>query len=103
MAEFRVASVHDIPQGEGRVFETPTRMVAVFHVDEEFYAINDMCPHAGASLSEGWIDGNCVTCPWHAWQFRLDDGSYVSNPRTQVETYPLRREGDDLYVSVPDA
>jgi nitrite reductase (NADH) small subunit len=99
--EFQVGKTSDVPEGEGRVFEAGGRMVAVFNDAGTFRAIDDMCPHAGASLAEGWLDDGCVTCPWHAWQFRLSDGAYTQNPRLKVETYEVRVDGEDLFVTVP--
>ncbi len=98
--EYQIAKITDIPEGESRVFEAGGRMVAVFHNDGKFQAIDDMCPHAGASLAEGWVEDGCVTCPWHAWQFRLDDGTYVQNPRMKADVFPVRIDGDDLIVTV---
>ncbi len=75
-------------------------MVALFNNNGEFQAIDDMCPHAGASLAEGWLDDGCVTCPWHAWQFRLEDGAYIQNPRMKVDVFPVRVDGTDVIVTV---
>lgn len=98
--EYRIASTEDIPLDEGRVFEAGGRMIAVFNDAGNFKAIDDMCPHAGASLAEGWLDDGCVTCPWHAWQFQLSDGAYIQNPRLKVDTFPLRIDGTDVIVKV---
>ncbi len=46
------------------------------------HAIGDVCSHAGGPLHEGDVDGDCVTCPWHASTFRLTDGSAVHGPAT---------------------
>ena len=101
-SEHLIGKTSDVPVGEGRVFEAAGRMVAVFNDAGNFLAIDDMCPHAGASLSEGWLDNGCVTCPWHAWQFRLSDGAYLQNPRLKVDTFAVRVDGDDLYITVPE-
>ena len=50
-----VAKVGDIPPGEGRAFPVDGTVVAVFNVDGEYTAINDVCPHMGASLAEGYL------------------------------------------------
>ncbi|MGE3315811.1 MAG: Rieske (2Fe-2S) protein, partial [Planctomycetaceae bacterium] len=76
-----VAKVGEIPEGQGRAFAVDGTMVAVFLVNGEYSAINDICPHMGASLAAGYIDGNCVMCPWHAWRFSIKDGTWLDNPR----------------------
>lgn len=99
-----VAKVGEIPEGQGRAFAVDGTMVAVFLVNGEYSAINDICPHMGASLAAGYIDGNCVMCPWHAWRFSIKDGTWLDNPRSQLKNdcYPVRVQGDEIQVLVPD-
>lgn len=105
MSEYQaVAKVGDIPEGEGRTYPVNGQMVGVFFVDGEYYAINDFCPHQGASLSAGYAEAGSVTCPWHAWRFSLKDGHWEDAPGSSVRctTYQLRIENDDIEVLVPD-
>ena len=106
MSEFvTVAKVGDIPVGEARVYPVNGKLVAIFRIGDEYHAINDLCPHMGASLATGWVEGNAVTCPWHAWRFCITDGSWLDNPRSKIRTdcYPVRVVGDDIQVDVPPA
>jgi len=105
MAEFQtVARVGDIPQGEGRAYPVDGRMVAVFNLAGEYRAINDTCPHMGASLAAGYMEGDAVTCPWHAWRFCVSDGTWLDNPNAKLNTdcFAVRVEGDEIQVEVPD-
>jgi len=103
MAEFQtVAKVGDIPAGEGRSFPVNGKLVGVFLIDEKYLAINDLCPHMGASLSGGWVEEGCVTCPWHAWRFDLHDGTWRDNPKVKTDSYETRVEGEAIQVLVPD-
>lgn len=97
-----VGKVGDIPDGGSVVVELGGKDVAVFHVGGAYYAIEDRCPHAGASLSGGYVDGLVVTCPWHYWRFRLTDGAWADNPRIKTGCYAVRVEGDEIKVEVPD-
>ena len=99
MAEFQtVAHVGDIPEGEGRAFCVGGKMVAVFLTNGEYSAINDLCPHMGASLADGMVENGIVTCSWHAWRFRLADGCWADNPRLQIGCYPVRVVGNAIEV-----
>ena len=105
MSEFQpVAKISQIPEGEGRSFPVNGTMVGVFQHQGEFFAINDLCPHKGASLSDSPVaeDGS-VMCPWHAWCFSIKDGSWLDTPGSKLKaaSYPVRIEGDDVLVSVP--
>ncbi len=99
MSEFEtVAKVGDIPEGEGRAFEYEDQMVAVFNDKGEYRAIDDMCPHMGASLASGHFEDCVVTCPWHAWSFDTRDGTWCDNRRLKVDTYDVRVVGDEIQV-----
>ena len=104
-SEFKaVAKVGTIPEGTGRAFAVNGRMVAVFCEHGEYSAIDDHCPHMGASLGGGYVENGAVTCPWHAWRFRLADGVWADNPRGRlgVGCYPVRVEGDEVQVGVSE-
>jgi nitrite reductase/ring-hydroxylating ferredoxin subunit/uncharacterized membrane protein len=63
------------------------------------YAISDVCDHVGGPLHEGEIDDGCVTCPWHASVFRLDDGSVVHGPATGPQpSYQVLRKGGRVWL-----
>jgi nitrite reductase (NADH) small subunit/3-phenylpropionate/trans-cinnamate dioxygenase ferredoxin subunit len=103
MSEFKtVCKVADVKEGEGRTVVVGTRNIAIFMQGGQHYAIDDMCPHMGASLSGGYLDQGIVTCPWHAWRFRLCDGAWADNPRIKIRTYPLRIEGDQIQIQLPE-
>jgi nitrite reductase (NADH) small subunit len=95
-----VAKVGTIPEGEGRAFPVNGRMIAVFLRDGAYHAINDCCPHMGASLASGYVDGNNVVCPWHAWNFCITNGLWMDNPKSKVrtESFPVRIVDDQIQV-----
>ncbi len=95
-----VARVGDIPAGEGRTYEVGGRLVAVFYDGTSYQAIDDLCPHMGASLGSGPLRDGEVTCPWHAWRFRLCDGAWCDNPRLKVDVFEVRVVGDAIEVRV---
>jgi nitrite reductase/ring-hydroxylating ferredoxin subunit len=96
-----VAKVGEIPAGEGRAFAVNGRMVAVFLVEGQYSAIDDFCPHMGASLAGGYVEKGTVTCPWHAWRFCTHDGKWLDNPKIGVEAFEVRVAGDEIQVRVP--
>ncbi len=75
MARFvRAATVSEIPEGTGRAISLDGVEVAIFHLEGEFYAIDNTCPHRGASLGAGILEGEEVRCPLHGWQFNVKTG-----------------------------
>lgn len=98
----RIGQVGDIADGSSVVVRGPGKSIAVFRVGEEYFAIDDMCPHAGASLSGGYVENGIVTCPWHYWRFRLNDGAWADNPRIKTGCYAVKVEDGSIHVEVPD-
>jgi nitrite reductase (NADH) small subunit/3-phenylpropionate/trans-cinnamate dioxygenase ferredoxin subunit len=103
MSEFQtVCRVGDIPAGEGRAFAVAVgghqRMVAVFNTEKGYTAIDDFCPHMGASLAGGYVEDGVVTCPWHAWRFDVCDGTWCDNPKVKIDAFEVRVEGDEVQV-----
>jgi nitrite reductase (NADH) small subunit/3-phenylpropionate/trans-cinnamate dioxygenase ferredoxin subunit len=96
-----VAKVGDIPEGQGQAFAVGGRMVAVFNEKGKFSAIDDFCPHMGASLAGGYLEAGIVTCPWHAWRFCIHDGKWCDNPKVKIDSFEVRVEGDEIQVKVP--
>lgn len=83
----------------GRIEETPSGPVAVYHIGGRLHAISDVCPHAGASLCEGELAGDIVTCPRHGSQFRVTDGERVRGPADQeVATVRVLVEAGEVFL-----
>ena len=103
MNRHRIANVSEIPPGEGREFVVAGRIVAVFHVDGRFHALDGICPHAGGPLARGVLTGNIVTCPWHGWQFDVQTGGHCLNAQLRHSAFPVTVEGSDLWIELPEA
>jgi nitrite reductase (NADH) small subunit len=101
MAEFKTfARTSEIPEGKAKTVNLGTRTVAIFHHQGQFYAIDDMCMHMGASLAAGDVENCVVTCPWHGWQFNIQDGTWVNSPRLKTNAYKVRVQGDEVQLEV---
>ena len=94
----RVCALTDLPPGEAvRVDGTPP--IAVFNVDDVFYAIDDTCTHQDASLADGWLEGCFIECPLHASSFDLRTGLPTCPPaKRPVRTYPVVVQDGVVYV-----
>lgn len=102
MTDFvRVAAVYDIPPDSMRAFELGEQRVAVYRIGEQWYATDDICSHAYAHLSEGWLEPEecTVECPLHGSRFDLRTGQPLSLPAfTPVAVYEVRLDGEDVLV-----
>jgi NAD(P)H-dependent nitrite reductase small subunit len=97
----RVAEAGEIPPGAGRSVSAGARRVAVFNAGGELFAIDDACPHQGASLGQGALDAGRVVCPLHAWVFDLRTGRCPHDSHEPVATYPVRCSAGAIEVHLP--
>lgn len=95
-----VARVGDLQPGEMTYVDVGNTPVCLINLDGEYYALNDICTHEEASLSDGTIDGDIVECPLHGGCFEIRTGAPAAMPVVvPVETYDVRVVGDDIQVS----
>lgn len=100
MAFVKVCSVNDLKPGEALRFAASCS-VALFRVGDQFYATDDTCTHAEASLSDGYIDGDVVECPFHSARFCIRTGKALSLPASEpLKTYLVKVEDGSVFVDV---
>lgn len=98
MAYVTVARAQDVAPGAAACVEAGGKRIALYNVDGTFYATQEACLHRGGHLAEGFLDGEVITCPLHAWQFNVKSGQHVMAGQIKLETYPVRVEGDEVQV-----
>jgi 3-phenylpropionate/trans-cinnamate dioxygenase ferredoxin component len=97
-----VARVGELQPGEMTYVEVGETPVCLINLDGEFYAINDVCTHEDASLSDGEIHGDEIECPLHGGAFDIRTGQPVAFPVVvPIKTYGVRIVGDEVQVAVP--
>ena len=84
------------------MFVVDDAVIGLFCIDGEFFALDNLCPHAGASLALGTIDGTTVTCRIHHWRFSVRDGTYLDEdkPQCNARTYRVRVVGEEVQIEV---
>ena len=105
MADFvKVANLREIPPGGSKLVEVDIVRVALFNLDGEIYAIEDVCTHDGGPLVEGTVvDGCQVQCPRHGARFDIRTGAAVRFPAFEpTETYLVRVEKGAIWIAQPE-
>lgn len=101
MSDFvKVAEVSEIAPGSVKQVTANGKTIALCNVGGQFYALDNECAHRGGPLSEGYLDGEKLECPWHAWQYDVHTGAVTINPGAKVPTYEVKIEGSDVLVAV---
>lgn len=94
-----VARKGEIPEGLSKIVRLDDQAVAVFHLAEGWYAIEDVCTHDGGPVAEGRLEGHIIECPRHGATFDVRTGAALTFPAVSpVTTYPVRVVGDDVQV-----
>ncbi|WP_254512222.1 Rieske (2Fe-2S) protein [Anatilimnocola floriformis] len=95
-----IASVQDCPPGSARECIAGGRIIALFNVDGQFYALDGMCPHQGGPLGKGRLQGCIITCPWHGFQFDVTTGQHQASKSLVHPSFAVRVEGEAVQVDV---
>jgi nitrite reductase/ring-hydroxylating ferredoxin subunit/uncharacterized membrane protein len=94
-----VAAVDDLPGEGGAAFQAGNDSVLVVGQGNRIRAIGNRCSHRGGPLSEGEVEGDCVTCPWHGSRFNLDRGEVLAGPATVGQpVYETRVQAGQVQV-----
>jgi nitrite reductase (NADH) small subunit len=100
----RVAGLGDVAPGGALVVAIDRYDVALFNVEGDIHAYENVCPHQGGPIGEGWIEGGVVTCPWHAWRFDLRSGKMTLGDFARLRRFDVRIDGGDVLVATePEA
>jgi nitrite reductase (NADH) small subunit len=110
-----IGALEEFPAGSSRIVEVRGRSVGVFNIDGCFYAIRNVCPHHGAPLCRGLVtgrmlpsrpyeyeyglEGKILRCPWHGYEFSLEDGRSVLHPETmRARSYRVEVDAGEVFV-----
>ena len=104
-AEFvRACSLADLPETGAIQVELGGDEIAIVRTEGEVFAIRDWCSHAAVPLSDGEVDGYTIECWLHGSCFDLRTGTPTGPPATEpVPVYPVKIEGDDVYVAMKES
>jgi len=96
----KVAKTSDIPVGTMKHVEVEGIEILIANVEGKFYAVGDRCSHLNAMVSKGTLNKTIVTCPRHLSTFEVTTGRAISGTRSNLPSYDLKVEGDDLFIVV---
>lgn len=99
----RVATIDEIEDDEALPVDVDDVEIALCKVGETVYAINNICSHEYACMSDGFKEGDTIECPLHQSQFHIPTGKVLSPPADRdLQIYPVKVVGNDVYVQVND-
>ncbi|MEO6268821.1 MAG: non-heme iron oxygenase ferredoxin subunit [Lautropia sp.] len=97
----RIASTAELQDDEPLPVDVDERRIALYRYNGEIYATDNVCTHAYALLSDGFLEDGCIECPLHQARFDIRTGKVLCAPATQdIRTYPVRVDGDDILLAI---
>ena len=121
MSEILVGARDDIPEGGTRIIEIGNLEIGVIRHEDAFYAYRNLCPHQGGPVCEGVrmagvyddVDAEGlfhgqkfdqadmhIVCPWHGYEYRLEDGVNVCDARIKLRKYEVTERDGNVYITV---
>ena len=95
------AAQADVPEGDVMAVQLGGKEIALYEVEGEVFATDNICTHGHARLCEGFLDGHMVECPFHQALFNVRDGSVNCGPATEpVKSWPVKIENDRVYLDL---
>ncbi len=99
-----LAALDDVPSGEMIAHDVGDIHIALYNIDGTVFATDNVCTHAYALLTDGWLDNNIIECPLHGGQFDVCTGKAVCSPaESDLRTYPVRVVEGQIEVLLPEA
>jgi nitrite reductase/ring-hydroxylating ferredoxin subunit len=116
----RVADVGEFAAGEQTVVSEGPVEIGVFNVENEYYALSNVCAHESGPVCEGQVRGTlvaeyagpedgviervtddpCIACPWHGWEYDLETGEHLGDDDISIPTFPVIVEDGVVYVEI---
>lgn len=93
-----VCRIGEIAENRAKIVVAHGERIAIFKYDGKLSAVHNVCKHQLGPLGEGKVVDGCITCPWHGYQYRPEDGCAPPPFTEKLHTYLLRLAGDKIYV-----
>jgi nitrite reductase/ring-hydroxylating ferredoxin subunit len=100
MSRVDVANAESLAPGQCRTVEVQGRRLALVNFEGRYFAMDDRCPHRGAPLGAGHVDGERLFCPLHGWEFKVTTGACATRPDLSVRSYPVAVERGRVWVDL---
>ncbi|MGI0082692.1 MAG: Rieske (2Fe-2S) protein [Nitrosopumilaceae archaeon] len=102
MGKIIVGKVSDIPPGKMQKVTADGKEILVTNMDGNYYAMDDTCTHAGASLADGKLEGSILTCDWHGAKFDCKTGKLHAFPAKirDLNSYKVVVESNNVFLEL---
>ena len=97
-----IAPASELPNGERLFVEVEGRMIVIFNIAGQFFAIADVCSHDDGPVGEGELEGYNITCPRHGAEFDVRTGRVMQMPAVvDIPAYPVQVRDGNIFIGIP--
>jgi 3-phenylpropionate/trans-cinnamate dioxygenase ferredoxin subunit len=101
MKWIKIASADALENDEVIAVEAEGKQLALYRSDDEFFASDNVCTHAYALLSDGYLEDGCIECPLHQARFDIRTGKVLCAPATgDIRVYPVKVEDGNVLADI---
>lgn len=90
----------DLGPGETTTAVVNGNELAIVNLAGEFHALDNLCPHQGAPLGDGLVQGDTLVCSLHYWEFDIKTGEYLDDPTICLKRYETKVEDGSVFVKL---
>jgi naphthalene 1,2-dioxygenase ferredoxin component len=95
------AALDDVPEGDVVGVIVQGKQIALYEVEGQIYATDNLCTHGAARMSDGFLEGREIECPLHQGRFDVCTGKAMCSPLTEdIRTYPVRIENSRVWLKL---
>ncbi len=96
-----IVSKADVPEDDVMGVDIDAKSIALYQLDGEIFATDNICTHGNARLCDGFLEGHEIECPLHQGKFDIRSGKAMCAPLTEdIRTYPVKIEGDRVFIEI---
>lgn len=96
-----ILSKADVPEEDVIGVDIDAKSIALYQVDGEIFATDNICTHGNARLCDGFLEGHEIECPLHQGKFDIRNGKAMCAPLTEdIRIYPVKIEGDRVFIEI---
>jgi len=100
MAFQQVCMLSDLQEGQGSEFLVGSQILAIFRIRSNVFAVDGFCAHQGGPIAKGKLQGSCITCPWHGWQYDITSGIHLLSNKRMLACFATEVRADEVWVDI---
>jgi naphthalene 1,2-dioxygenase system ferredoxin subunit len=96
-----VSAVDNVPKGDVTAVKVDGKELALYEVEGNIYATDNLCTHGAARMSDGFLEGSEIECPLHQGKFDVCTGKALCAPLTEnIRVYPAKIENNRIFLNI---